>query len=150
MNFNNLSKEGKFNTQAILKPIPCYPVRYSPLSTSSCSNSLKCIESKSPIDKIDPSYSANRIENDPIISKLDLIFQSIRPISRRNIRKQKTNQEKKIKERKSPEQMEILTKEITDTTEITKQRILELVIKTGLKKAQVYKWFWDHKIKIIA
>ncbi len=44
---------------------------------------------------------------------------------------------------KSKEQVEILQKELADASKVTMRKIKEVAAKAGLKKSQVYKWYWD-------
>lgn len=47
--------------------------------------------------------------------------------------------------RKNKKQVEILKKELGNCEKVDSKKLKELAAKTGLKKLQVYKWFWDNK-----
>jgi len=47
--------------------------------------------------------------------------------------------------RKSREQVTILLKELGNCVSVTNKKMKEVAAKTGLKKLQVYKWYWDFK-----
>lgn len=65
--------------------------------------------------------------------------------------KKKTKAEDKTKKnkrnRKTKEQLEILDRDITNKSGVTKEKIKQVAKLTGLKELQVYKWYWDHKAK---
>jgi hypothetical protein len=52
--------------------------------------------------------------------------------------------------RKSINQLEILSQEFQLCTEWSKPQICRIMKKTGLSEAQIYKWGWDQKKKIIS
>jgi hypothetical protein len=54
---------------------------------------------------------------------------------------------KYTRNRKTSSQIEILEKELIENGEVSKERMNEIAIETGLRKTQVYKWFWNNKKK---
>lgn len=53
----------------------------------------------------------------------------------------------KRRKRKSRGQMDMLVEEFALDPEWSKERLLELSMKTGLSEAQIYKWGWDQRNK---
>ena len=52
---------------------------------------------------------------------------------------------KSKRNRKTKEQLEILSRELSNKIGITKEKLKSVSKETGLKPLQVYKWYWDHK-----
>lgn len=57
------------------------------------------------------------------------------------------SREIKRRKRKSRGQMDMLVEEFALDPEWSKERLLELSMKTGLSEAQIYKWGWDQRKK---
>ena len=53
------------------------------------------------------------------------------------------------RKRKSYEQLQMLVQEFQANPEWNKENMLEVSRKTGLSEAQVYKWGWDQKRKML-
>eukprot|EP00826_Nyctotherus_ovalis_P032088 TRINITY_DN2590_c0_g2_i3.p2 TRINITY_DN2590_c0_g2~~TRINITY_DN2590_c0_g2_i3.p2 ORF type:complete len:120 (-),score=29.73 TRINITY_DN2590_c0_g2_i3:114-473(-) len=54
---------------------------------------------------------------------------------------------KYTRNRKTCSQIAILEKELVGSGEISKERMNQIAAETGLRKSQVYKWFWDNRRK---
>ena len=74
--------------------------------------------------------------------KIDAIIES----TKRKCKKVKYELKYK-RNRKSKDQIKILTDEFMKGSTIANERLNELANETGLSKIQVYKWYWDYKTK---
>ena len=61
--------------------------------------------------------------------------------------KTKSEERKLRRNRKTAEQLAVLTKELAGQLNVTKEMIKKVSQATGLKEIQVYKWYWDHRAK---
>ena len=60
-------------------------------------------------------------------------------------------EKKYVRSRKTKKQLDVLTKELKNLKEgqnITKEKVANISLKTGLQEMKVYKWFWDRGYKL--
>ncbi len=90
--------------------------------------------------------SVQTVQTVPDIPSLDSQLDFIMGTARRS-KKFEFKEKKHKRSKKSPGQLEVLAKELSGKTDVTKEMIREIAKKTGLTATQVYKWYWDHKTK---
>ncbi len=139
-----------------IRPIPCYyplpypnlPVAFKPSPMPVPPPSLFTKQPYLlPQFKEEEPGSQSTQEKDPVIEEqLDIIFASVRGPSKKTIRKIKSGEALiRARERKTKTQIETLERELADIKELDSENIAKIAEKTGLRKTQVYKWYWDHK-----
>ncbi len=84
---------------------------------------------------------------DSIDRKLDSILATVRKQSKDGKKQLGDKANKKGREKKSREQLDILKKEVENGGSLDKDRLGEIALRTRLRKSQVYKWYWDNKKK---
>ena len=138
----------------LIKPIPYYcGVRYVPfwkLTWTSRMNEQSQIVEELPSEH-EAALTKETIEQEPkpdIEQKLDAILASSRSVSRKAIRKNREDRASHLRKRKTNEQLKILEKGLKEEC-LTKEQIKKIAIEAGLKLSQAYKWYWDHKKKIV-
>jgi len=75
-------------------------------------------------------------------NQLEFIMGRCKRTSKDNQKNKKTK-----RNRKTQQQLDILSEEFKKDRDFGKARVRMLGEKTGLSEMQVYKWFWDHNEK---
>ena len=90
--------------------------------------------------------SSTTHEKEPIEEMLDQILKSSRSAAKKEHKRMAAMKGPKTRQRKSKEQLELIEHEILSRGgKLDNQSIVEIANKIGLKKSQVYKWYWDYK-----
>lgn len=138
----------------LIKPIPYYlGVRYVPfwklMWTSKMKEQPQVVEESPSEPEAALTKETTEQELKPDIEqKLDAILASSRSVSRKPIRKNHEDRAIHLRKRKTSEQLKILEKGMKEES-LTKEQIKKIAIEAGLKLSQAYKWYWDHKKKIV-
>lgn len=89
-----------------------------------------------------PVPKVEQKEKEDLDDKLNNIIES----TKRVFKKAKKDI-KFTRNRKTSSQIAVLEKELVGSGEISKERVSQIAAETGLRKSQVYKWFWDNRKK---